>query len=304
MIHAMKMIGFTRCPVGSTKAEVLRISGSLIDGALHRVEHPSTDREDDVHLFRATTKRLRALLQLIRPVISRTAWKRETERLKKAASRLAHLRDRAVAAETLASLGYSAAVLRQCGLAAFKPNGHRDALQLAARDLEGSRRGFQRLRIGTEGWGAVGPGLERTYKQARQRMKASFADPGDELFHRWRIRVKQLYFQLEWLEALLPKRFAVVLKCLRKLGDDLGSDHDLVVLCDLLGNASGTSESTRAIRNIKKSAAQRSRLLREKSHSLGVKILSETPRRFFRRCPSHWRRPEIGAGAFGQHPRQ
>jgi CHAD domain-containing protein len=60
-------------------------------------------------------------------------------------------------------------------------------------------------------------------------MQASFAHPTGLAFHRWRIRVKHLYYQLEWLEPVRPKRFAAMLKRLHRLEEKLGADHDLAV---------------------------------------------------------------------------
>ncbi len=288
----MKTICFTACETESKKAQILRIACSLFDGALHSATHPSVDPAEDVHLFRTTTKRLRALLRLIRPAVARAAFAREDARLKRAAHQLAHLRDRAVAVETLDSLACSAAILRRCGLAdSTEPattKGHRDAMRLAARGIEEARRGFLRLRVEADGWDAVGHGLVKTYEQARRRMKAAFAEPSDGAFHRWRIRVKQLCYQLEWLQAVWPKRFATMLKRLRKLGDTLGSDHDLVVLRERLGETSGTTQRASAITELESCIASRSRHLRKASQSLAAKILRETPRIFCRRCKSRW----------------
>ncbi len=271
---------------------MLRIACSLFDDALHCATHPSVDPAEDVHLFRVTMKRLRALLRLIRPAIARTAFAREDARLKNAAHQLASSRDRAVAVETLDSLGCSAAILRQCGLAgSTQPaarRGHRNAMHQAARGIEESRRGFLRLRVDADGWEAVGPGLVKTYEQARRRMKAAFGTASDGAFHCWRIRVKQLCYQLEWLQAVWPKRFAAILKRLRKLGDILGSDHDLVVLRERLGEPSGTAERASAIRELESCIASRNRHLRKASQSLAAKILRETPRVFRKRCKSRW----------------
>ena len=128
----------------------------------------------------------------------------------------------------------------------------------------------------------------RVYRQARQRMKAAFSDPDDRAFHRWRIRVKQLYYQLEWLEAVWPNRFARMRQRLHQLGEKLGADHDLVVLCDLLGKVPATSGDADEIKRVKNAAVKRSKRLREASERLGARTLEERPRRFLRHCEHHW----------------
>jgi CHAD domain-containing protein len=79
----------------------------LIQNAADRIKYPTSDRAGDVHLLRVTIKRLRALLRLIRPVISQRVFARENRRLRKAAWRLSLARDSDVARQTLAKLSVS-----------------------------------------------------------------------------------------------------------------------------------------------------------------------------------------------------
>jgi len=294
MMQCMKTTGLTFRRDESTRAGVLRITDGLIRAALHRARHHSSDPEDVVHFLRTTTKRLRALLQLIRPVIAKTAFEREDARLKRIAIRLAPFRDRTVVLETLRA--FVPRLVNPCKSSAANSTGtaHADgrrehAMRAAAGGLEQSRRGFHRLRIGGEGWEAVGPGLANVYTQARKRMKAASADPSDRAFHRWRIRVKQLYYQLQWLEPVWPKQFARMLKRLHKLGENLGADHDLAVLREVFGEIRGGFDGADAIGHVKKYAAKKSRRLRRASELLGAKALGKTLRRFRRSCQRRWR---------------
>ena len=249
---------------------------------------------EDVHFFRTTTKRLRALLQLIRPVISETAFERENAWLKRAACRLASSRDRAVAGKTLKALAKSApsqlppgTLSRRPGAAAHRvqapSNGnHQRAMSQGARHLEQARRGLHRLRIGAEGWAAIGPGLLRVYRQARRRMQASFAHPTGLAFHRWRIRVKHLYYQLEWLEPVRPKRFAAMLRRLHRLEEKLGAIT--TSLC-----SEDAKKAPRGLANpddtgVKRSAIRKSKRLRRSSKPLGAKVFREKPGGFHRKC--------------------
>lgn len=286
------------------KAGILRLADALIDDALRCARHPSRDPVEDVHVFRTTTKRLRALLQLIRPVISEIAFERENARLKNAACRLALSRDRAVAGITLKALVKSApghlppgAQSRAGGGAdhdeAPANGARRRAMSQAARDLEQARGGLHRLRIEAEGWAAIGPGLLRVYRQARRRMQEASAHPTDLAFHRWRIRVKHLYYQLEWLEPVWPKRFAAMLKRLHRLEEKLGADHDLVVLRKTLKTAPGGFD-TPDVRRVKESAARKSKRLRRSSKRLGAKVLGEKPGCFGRQCRRRWHAWENG----------
>ena len=298
MLLSMKTTAFTLCADESTKVAVRRVADGLIDAALRRARRPSRDAAEDVHFLRTTTKRLRALLQLIRPVIARTAFEGEDARLKRVAGWLAPLRDRAVARATLQALSESPAILSRLRLADSSgktpaTGNRRSAMRAAARELEESRGSFQRLRIGGEGWDTIGPGLTKTYTQARQRMKAAFAHPDDRAFHRWRIRVKQLYCQLQWIEAIWPKRFGRMLDRLHKLDEILGADHDLVLLREVLEKIPEGWAGTEALERVKKAAGKKGGRLRRTSEPLGAKALGETPRRFRRRCKQRWQAWEI-----------
>ena len=65
------------------RAGLLRVADGLIQNALDRIRYPTSDRGEDVHLVRVTIKRLRAMLRLVRPVISKAVFDREYLRLKK-----------------------------------------------------------------------------------------------------------------------------------------------------------------------------------------------------------------------------
>lgn len=101
------------------RAGLIRVADALIQNAVDRIRGPTSDHGEDVHLVRVTIKRLRAMLRLIRPVISKTAFDRERARLRKAARRLSFARDSDVARQTLAlkfvdRLGLSDVPARQC----------------------------------------------------------------------------------------------------------------------------------------------------------------------------------------------
>src|SRR6266446_784114 len=66
----------------SVRDGLARISGELIRRALARIECAGKNRGEDLHQVRVTIKRLRALLRLVRPVISEAFCDRENRRLK------------------------------------------------------------------------------------------------------------------------------------------------------------------------------------------------------------------------------
>ena len=77
------------CRDESVSAGLRRIVDELIKSAIARIKRPSTDREENLHQVRLAIKRLRAILRLLRPLVSKTFFKRENARLRSAARRLA-----------------------------------------------------------------------------------------------------------------------------------------------------------------------------------------------------------------------
>ena len=289
----------------SAKAGLCRVADCLIQEALERIRQPGRDPAEDVHFIRTTTKRLRAFLRLFRPVISPRLFERENARLKGIARRLAPARESSVVRQTLDELSQGAAKPQRKALARVSkhleqlvatPNKttRDNAMRGAARDLERARRSFRRLGITSDDWHTLGPGLHRIYQQARRRMKAAFADESDTAFHRWRTRVKALYYQLQTLESVWPKRLGKTVTSLRKLAHKLGTDHDLSVLKSVLENASGKLGDAHVRERVNACAHKASRRLRRVSRSMGEAIFAENPRRFLGKLRKRWNARQNG----------
>ena len=220
------------------RAGLLRVADNLVKNAVERIRNPTSDRVEDLHFVRVTIKRLRAILRLIRPAIKKRAFDRENVRLRTAARRLSIARDADVARQTLATLPFakqsekdSAAV----ALAGFRKNGAPEAnmsktMKVTALDLDETRRNLHRLRISRHEWKAIEPGVRKVYRQCRKRMKRALRRGDDEAYHKWRIRIKSLYYELQMLQSVWPARLTKMVAGLNKLQDQIGADHDLVVL--------------------------------------------------------------------------
>jgi hypothetical protein len=60
---------------------------------------------------------------------------------------------------------------------------------------------MHRIRFAGSEWNAIAPGLRKIYRQGRKRMNTAFANGDGADFHKWRIRVKNLYYELQLLES-------------------------------------------------------------------------------------------------------
>ena len=294
-----KSSDMTLHPGESARAGVCRVADSLIQETLGSIRKPGSDPAENVHLIRTTTKRLRAFLRLLRPVISREVCERENARCKRVARQFASARGSSVARETLAALLQVAAepgararsiVKRFPDSSASLPDRSAPemAMDEAARELKNVRRAFRDLRGSPDDWALLGSGLERVYKQARRRMKAAFAEKSDDGFHRWRIRVKALRYLLQLLESMWPKRLSKTIASLRELEKTLGDNHDISELKFILGSASSKLGSGDVLGRVNTSAHVEMRRLRRASHALGKKVFENKPRRFVRQIERRW----------------
>jgi CHAD domain-containing protein len=239
-----------------------------------------------VHFLRVTAKKLRALLRLIRPAIGGTAFERENARLRNAARSLAGRRESDVIANTLQALGATAALRRwrrrsKAGTLATR------TFRSVIHTFERSRSWWQKQRLQGDDREVTGCGLSDTYRSSRRRMKAAGKNPDSESFHRWRIRVKHLYYQIQWLEPVRPRRFHAMAGDLHKLETLLGDDHDLAVLQQLLQSAPESFGDGPAVASLAKLAAARSRCLQRAAISCGECVFRESPNHFARETRRH-----------------
>lgn len=297
-------IDISSLPVPSAGSSLKRASVSLIDRALHRIENPSGDCTEDVHFVRTMIKRLRTMLRLIQPAIGAASFERENALLKNAARRLAGLRDAAVGQKTLERLAKAARGKREQEACKVVLDHYRllrparsvaqqqSTMRAVARMLRRSRRNIQRLRIVGDEWRTIGPGLAQVYRSGRKRMKNAFTGGDDAAFHRWRVRVKNLYFQLQWLTPLWPKHLRRMTARLTKLQKSLGADHDLTVLNAVLEKSPNDFGGPATVKCILARLKKRSGEFRRASRPLGEEIFAEKPDRFIQRFKQHWRKSE------------
>src|ERR1700730_8260962 len=219
------------------RSGLLRVVDALIDSAADGLSNESRNGEQDIHQERTTIKRLRALLRLIRPAVDPAFFNREKLRLRTAARLLSFARDTEVALGTLKTLPVSnqidqdsvRSVLSGFEVKVERPNDLETRAEVRRR-LAQTRRNFHQLKLrGTERE-ILERGLRAVYRQGRNRMRDAIELGEDSAFHRWRIRAKNLYYELEFFESVWPKRLHRLVSRLSKLQDEIGLDHDVAVL--------------------------------------------------------------------------
>jgi CHAD domain-containing protein len=274
---------------------LLRVAEDLIESITDSSGPSSEEEAEYVHTVRTTIKQLRALLRLIRPAIGEVFFNRENARLRAAAQRLSSARDVEVARETLKNISASGETEKKAVAAALAglqtkgaaPTDIHQALSGVRSDLEQTKRNLERLRLAGE-WEVIEAGLRDVYRQSRKRMNTALQAGDDEAFHRWRIRVKNLYYELQMLEPVWPKRLDKMTSRLAKLQHKIGLDHDIAVLKGLLRKTPDAFGGTETVERLIHRLENESQKLRHAVEPLGESIFYKKPRRFVRKLGRHW----------------
>lgn len=219
----------------AAKLRITKLLSSLEAGPSAAAAH-SPD-PSFVHSLRVCTKRLRALLQLYRPVAGKSAIKSVEQAVKALADSYSGQRDALVQYETLCHLVevfqqgndqdmqpllryYDARLHHQVHTAApLDPvAAFADILQLWKQKLKGKKvPDFD-------------SGVEYAYRRARKLAYEAESSDDDEVYHRCRKWAKYYLYQLQMIVAEPRPRDKALIKQLKKLGECLGEFHDRCVL--------------------------------------------------------------------------
>ena len=291
----MKLTNLSLRSHETLRAGFLRVVNGLVDSVTECAEHYSENGES-VHEVRTTIKRLRALLRLIRPTISQRVFDRENTRLRTAARRLSSVRDAEVARETLRILPISnsaeekavSAVLSGFSVGSESPQSLGGSMAEVKKALQQTRHNLSRVTFRGKEQELIEGGLGAVYRQGRKRMETAIAHGQAPEFHRWRIRAKNLYYELQFLEPVWPGRLHRMISSLAKLQEEVGLDHDISVLKASLQKTPDAYGGSEAVERVLHRLNDESRKRRSIAIPLGRKIWAEKPRRFARKVGKHW----------------
>jgi CHAD domain-containing protein len=279
------------------RAGLLRSVDQLTDSIITQSSSSPID-EEATHQIRTTIKRLRALLRLIRPGLEPSFFEQENDRLRTAAQILSSARDSEVARDTLKALPINDHPRQEAvdaALSGLEPRiqrekAHKPNLTELKEDVQETRSRFRRVKLqGTEPQ-IIERAIRKVYRQGRQRMKDAIRTDEDAAYHRWRIRAKNLYYELQFLEAVWPKPLRRMVSRLSKLQDRIGLDHDLVVLRAELKKTPEAFGGKETVGRIVSCLDNQTRKLRRSAVPLGRKIWRKKPKRFARQLARYWRK--------------
>jgi CHAD domain-containing protein len=274
----------------STAHGILRIAREQLELAGQELDGRGPSELDElarVHSVRKRTKKLRALLRLIRPALGAEAYRAERARLRDAARQLAEAREAAVLLATFDRLVAHFAehvgpdafseVKRAIGMRpAASPSA--EQRQLAAELLSEALARTADWQLRPHGFGLIARGLADTYDGARRAFARAVADGSSEDFHDWRKRTKDHWYHVRLLVPIWPGMLEALGSELHRLSELLGDDHDLADLRRALDQH--PSQNTGALAVL---LERRRDELRREARALGQRVLAERSKPVVRR---------------------
>jgi CHAD domain-containing protein len=161
-------------------------------------------------------------------------------------------------------------------------------LDEAARSLRNAAKGVEAWPLETDGYAAIGPGLEKTYRAGRKALERARKDSCPENYHELRKRVKDHWYHIRLLEDLWTDMMSAYEKSLKDLETWLGDDHNLVVLRERIMAEPAFHGKPQEIDLTLHLIDRYQKELRDKSLPLAERIYEEKPRDLTRRMKHLW----------------
>jgi CHAD domain-containing protein len=280
---------------------IKRVIAARIDDAVaHLRGEADSDAAEGVHEARKDIKKIRSALRLARDSIGDDVWRLENDHYRDCARRLSGFRDAEILVEALDGLaerfGETAGKrfdrLRQEldreNRAAYEDGTIERPMASAAAELDAGRSRIDALPLGGDGWDPIGPGIQRSYRRGRKRLRGVEEEASLTNLHELRKRVKDLWYQLRLIRDADPDMLSPLADHAHDLSDHLGDDHDLALLRDQVQRRPAAFANPGDRRHLLEEIDQRRGELQFAAISLGRRIYAEKPKKFTKRLESRW----------------
>lgn len=289
-------------PGESIHSAVKRIVEDEIDSAIEQLEgRGEADRDEAIHEARKNVKKIRGVLKLMRPELG-SVYTSENARFSELGHRLSEFRDAGAMLEIFDQIRkiyreewggkHALASIRKRLMEAKAGHeseaGIADVLASVAHDLGAAHDAVKHWPLQGDGFEAIAPGLELTYRAGRRAMAKAMGQPDLEHFHEWRKRVKDHWYHIRLLGQVCGDSLAFYQKDLKDLETCLGDDHNLAVLQlkvqaerESYGPASDVEVFLGTVEKYQAS-------LRSSASSLGQVIYEDKPKVFVGQIRSLW----------------
>lgn len=256
-----------------------------------------------IHELRKSIKRVRALLRLVRPAWGKD-YKKLNRMLRDAGRELSEARDQTALLETLRDLkercpAEHARKLEQLAQRfelveekVIDPAALAAPLRRVDEKLGAAAKRITRLEKVKKS--DLRQGLLKTYGRAQESFQEARAGQREHL-HDFRKRVKYHRYQLRLLRASHRKLVSPERKLFKRLGESLGEDHDLLVLCQVI-RCSGKAKPDEATEGLLQWLAERRRTLQERALDEAPLAFVESPKAHARRLAGYLETASEAAG--------
>jgi CHAD domain-containing protein len=288
-------------PGEPVSAAVKRVVSARVDDAIaHLRGEAETKPAEAVHEARKDIKKIRSALRVVRAEIGDDTWRLENDHYRDCARRLSGSRDAEVMVEALGGLGERFGPptrdrfdrlrreLEQENRAAHEDGSIERAMATSAAELEAGRVRIDALPIEGDGWDLIGPGLQRSYRRARNRLRDAEEQASVTNLHELRKRVKDLWYQLRLIRDADSVLIGSLADHAHDLSDHLGDDHDLALLREQVQRRAAAFTDPADQRHLLEQIDQRRAELQFAAISLGERIYDEKPKRFAKRLEKRW----------------
>ena len=288
-------------PREPTGAGIKRVLAAQVDDAISQLRgEAGTEPAEAIHEARKDVKKIRSALRFVRDEIGDDLFRGENDHYREVARKLSSHRDSEILVEALDSLGERFGptarerfdVLRRTldeeNRAAHDDGSVERAMTGAAAALAAGRSRIDGLPLDGDGWELIGPGLHRSYRRGRKRLRTVEEEASVTNLHELRKRVKDLWYQLRLIRGADTAMIGALADHAHDLSDHLGDDHDLALLRDEVQRRADAFENPADQRHLLEEVDQRRGELQFAAISLGDRIYAEKPKRFSKRLHRRW----------------
>jgi CHAD domain-containing protein len=282
-------------------AGLKRVLTAQVDDAILQLRgETGTEPAEAIHEARKDVKKIRSALRLVRHETGDEAWRRENDHYREVAWGLSGFRDAEILVEALDGLaerfGPSAEgqfdalreQLEKENRAAHDDGSIERAMAEAAAGLAAGRGRIDALPLKGDGWDLIGPGLHRTYRRGRKRLRTVEEEASVTNLHELRKRVKDLWYQVRLIVDADKHMLGALADHAHDLSDHLGDDHDLALLRDTVQRRRAAFADPAHKRHLLEQIDQRRGELQFAGISLAERIYSDKPKRFTKRLERRW----------------
>ncbi|WP_313054734.1 CHAD domain-containing protein [Pseudomonas lopnurensis] len=287
-------------PRRNAAKQVRKAALDRISEAMRALALPAAQRAEGVHQARKRFKELRALLRLMREPLG-GAFARENRCVRDLGRALSESREATAMLESWDALAEAHRAVFACEplqqvrqrlAQRAEPAADDGALEAS---IEQALRQLRELAVRVDDWPLDGKGfalleagLERSYREGRRDLARAQRDPGDECLHEWRKRVKDQWYHSQLLAPCWPGAFDCRCKQLKRLADDLGDDHDLAMMRQLLVAEPALFGEPVTRERIATLIEERRAELRASAFARGRRLYAEPPKALVARMEAYW----------------